>query len=204
MTSTDFSWQNLDDKLQQKPSLCFDQISAMSSSSSESESAQYSIIFDSADVTTAIIRTIEHLTVNQSRLKVLLVQETLRENFLVELNENIQRIPFADAGKNKSDYSAVTKMYGGTILQSVDWRVTFIVDVPAHVAHESTDVVVVQFFRTAKEGVQLANALEGAAVVSLWTEKISLAYEVVAKLNAVAILLNTNDSGEVIIGRANE
>lgn len=165
------------------------------------------VIFDTADIASAI----DELIFNQIdrtwspwRIQSVYIQESLRndvENLLTQerLNAKCSTIK----SKLSEDYpeknQELAKKYGGRILSSDNETVHFLFDVPPKYFPQSTDKsfahipVSVNYFRTAKEAIQLLNADLGASkkhITSIWTGDIQLFYEAAIGLNAKIVWSN--------------
>lgn len=134
------------------------------------------IIFDSADVACAFSQLEVADKTNPWRIRECWLQEKLRDKF-TDRFPNVVQSPDAEIA------DAVAR-YGGQLLVSAAATVPLVVGVPAAQwpPHLADRAVLVHFFRTANELLKLFVPTDSC---SIWTENVSLAYELVARLKGV-------------------
>ncbi|XP_031638506.1 uncharacterized protein LOC116350734 [Contarinia nasturtii] len=157
------------------------------------ESSQ--IIFDSADVTSAIDALISNLsdrTRSPWRIGSVYVQESLRNKMLDLLTE--ERLNAATNGTNERKQpngEDLAKKFGGKLICNKNGTICLLIDVPPKYI-QFTDTpfnqipIPVNFFRTTKEAIQLVKS----TAASIWTENIEIFYEVATELNATIVWSN--------------
>lgn len=166
------------------------------------------IIFDSADSASAIDQLIMNLsdrTQSLWRIQSVYVQESLRKNIHDQLTteklnatNNLQG-PIATVAEDQQKNAELAKRYGGKLVVNDINTICLLFDVPAkYVANcERTAFhqipVVVNFFRTTKELIQLMRTDFDANkqnLTSIWTENIGLFYEMAAEIESDVIWSN--------------
>lgn len=152
------------------------------------------IIFDSADYQSAFNILASAFNDNTSPWKIrsCWIQDTLKTKFFScfqsllpnarQLNSE-QKIEVENVLKK-------SKQFDAEIFQSEDKNAIFLVGLTKK--HIDSDLcVVVNFFRTAKEVVSLVQANDQTNSISLWSESISLAYDVSDKIDAENVWINS-------------
>ncbi|XP_053670263.1 uncharacterized protein LOC128720609 [Anopheles nili] len=164
------------------------------------------IVFDSSDLESASDRLALAWSTNNApwAIRNVLVQETVKEEFLLLVKSKLK--PFTDSQKQLLRDSLVkaleaAKSFGAMLTQNVsdasDIKPTlaFIPGVQYLLSGETTPyqpspIVAVDVFRTAKEAVSLANSNNGGSV-SVWTEELSLMFEVAYGLRSQTVWVNS-------------
>ncbi|XP_037043675.1 uncharacterized protein LOC119079719 [Bradysia coprophila] len=161
----------------------------------ESSSFCTQIIFDSADFQSAFntLATAFNDTTSPWKIRSCWIQDTLRQKFyncFPSLLTNARELN--DAQKLEvQNVLTQSKQFDATVFQSDDKNATFLVDLTKK--HIDSDLcVTVNFFRTPKEVVSLMQSTDNTNTVSLWSESISLVFDVADKLNAENIWINSN------------
>lgn len=166
------------------------------------------IIFDSADVASAIDELIICLSDRTSppwRIQSVYVQESLRNVICDTLTKerlnavsNGSIVPVSDAEQQK--IQDLAKRFGGTLLESDNKMIRLLLNVPPKylqpTENESihTIPVAINFFRTTKELIQLVKGdfdPKKEHFASVWTENIGLLYEVTAGISAKIVWNNS-------------
>lgn len=165
------------------------------------------IIFESGDIESAIDAFLVNLsdqTVAPWRIRSVYVQESLKNDLLSVLSvdrlNNVQRKQ--DKAKNTNVTEQLLKRFGGKAIESSDGAISLLLDVPAkyvpksHGPGEPSTLVCINFFRTPKEVVQLIEDNENSdcnvtQLSSVWTENVSLMYEMAANLKSTIIWGNS-------------
>lgn len=164
------------------------------------------IILDSGDLESAI----DAMFANQSdrtvtpwRINSIFVQETLRNQFYLSINDrlnalnHLQPSPVNRTNLNGGEF---TRKFGGKYIESNNKMIALIMEtLPKYIEASDDDEtpVAVNFFRTTKEVIQLINGDDGDRVAadsktaSIWTENISLLYELVNSLNVRCVWVNS-------------
>lgn len=147
------------------------------------------IIFDSADLKSAVDQLILNALdrTNIAKVRSVLVQESIRDSFQEQLKARADTFVASSSHQTlKDDLINLQREFGGELPRSI----------------ESADAAGVDFFRTPKEAIQLAKAnCPSTDTFSIWTEKISLAYEIRNNLNAKYTVLNLIYSSAYIESR---
>lgn len=164
------------------------------------------IVFDSGDIESAIDSMFANLTDRTNtpwRINSIYVQETLRNQFYLALNDRLRALnslqpsPVARSNLNGAELS---QQFGGKYIESDNKSIALLIETLPKYIEASDEVeppVVVNFFRTAKEVIQLMNDDDGGDValdhksVSIWTENISLLYELANSLNVRIVWVNS-------------
>lgn len=144
------------------------------------------IIFEFADLPSAmdaLFAECRHSSGSPWDIRVILVQESLREELIRRMNTN----RLDDNGKLILE-EVGTKM-GGRVFLNTETNIKFVFDVPPKYIN-SQDSICVNFFRTAAEVDQLVKVVP-CKLFSIWTEKIGLFYELANKLNGSIIWSNS-------------
>lgn len=164
------------------------------------------IVFESGDLESAVDTLFANLsdrTITPWRINSIYVQETLRNQFYLSINDrlnalnSLQQSPVGRSNLNGGD---LTQKFGGKYIESDNKLITLLIEtLPKYI--EATDddemPVAVNFFRTAKEVIQLVNGDDDDDVVldrksaSIWTENISLLYELANSLNVRCVWVNS-------------
>lgn len=166
------------------------------------------IIFDSADVSAAIDQLIINLsdrTRSSWRIQSVYVQESLKDRIYEMLTkEKLNATNYlagqnTTAGKDVRENEKLAKQYGGDLVTNDNATICLLFNVPAkYLANvERTRFyeipVVINFFRTTKELVQLMRTKSDPSdlqFTSIWTENIGLFYEVAADIESDIIWSN--------------
>lgn len=153
------------------------------------------IIFDSADFQSAfnVLASAFNDTTSPWKIRSCWIQDTLRQKFVNCFGSLLTNARELNAEQKSKVQNALTqsKQFDATVLQSEDKNATFLVDLTKK--HIDSDLcVMVNFFRTPKEVVSLIQATDNTNTVSLWSESISLAFDVADKLNMDNIWINSN------------
>lgn len=153
------------------------------------------IIFDSSDVKSAFAELGNAWQDNTApwRIRSCWIQESLKEKFFAEIQSAISTPDCYFERFQEDIISSVdkTRALGATVIQMPNKRSPAIVCGLTRKQYECEHLVFVNFFRTAKEVVSLVNA-ENIECMSLWTENISVAYEIADKLTSPNIWINSN------------
>lgn len=164
------------------------------------------IVFESGDLESAVDSLFANLsdrTVTPWRINSVYVQESRRDQFYLLINDRLNALnsghasPVARSNLNGVD---LTQKFGGKYIESDNKLIALLMEtLPKYV--ESRDdnelPVAVNFFRTAKEVIQLINGGDsGDATLdrksaSIWTENISLLYELANSLNVRIVWANS-------------
>lgn len=153
------------------------------------------IIFDSADYQSAFNVLAGAFSDNTSPWKIrsCWIQDTLKQKFFNSFQSLLTNARELN-DEQKTEVGNVirqSKQFDVTVFQSEDEGATFLVGLTKK--HIDSDLcVTVNFFRTPKEAVSLIQANDRTNSISLWSESISLAYDVADKLNAENIWINSN------------
>lgn len=153
------------------------------------------IIFDSADFQSAfsVLASAFSDTTSPWKIRSCWIQDTLRTKFVNSFQSLVK-----NAGQLNDDQKievdnilSKSKQFDATVFQSADKNATFLVGLTKK--HLNSNLcVVVNFFRTPKEVVSLVESTDQTNSVSLWTESISLAYDVADKLDVENVWFNSN------------
>lgn len=164
------------------------------------------IVFESGDLESAIDSLFENLsdrTITPWRINSIYVQETLRNQFYLSISDRLnalntlQPLPVARSNLNGGEW---TKKFGGKYIESDNKLIALLIEtLPKYVDASADDEVpvAVNFFRTAKEAIQLINGDDSGDVsldrrsASIWTENISLLYELANNLNVRNVWVNS-------------
>lgn len=143
------------------------------------------IIFDSADVACAFsqLETEVAASKNPWRIRDCWIQESLRDKFMDRFHADVS---------SSSDLVDVAARYGGQVIVAATGQMPLVIGVPAAQwpPHLADHVILVHFFRTAAEVLKLLGPTDSCSV---WTENVSLAYELVARLpNVPNVWINSN------------
>lgn len=165
------------------------------------------IIFDTADIDSAVDALIANLsdrTIAQWRIDNVYVQETLRIQFDVALTDRLNAFNSLQSSsilhENSADIKSMQK-FGSKYIESNNKLMGFLFEtLPKYVqqtANGAKPPVTINYFRTAKELGQLVAAdrnVDGVAVdfrsASIWTENVSLLYELANNLNVKIVWAN--------------
>lgn len=164
------------------------------------------IIFDSSDIDSAtdVLATAWENNSVPWRIRNVLVQESISETFIKTIENKIRSFDnillkdpvFIDSLKESLNSSS--KM-GFTVIQNEHDANEFkplIVMGPNRKYFDKDDspimspIILMNTFRTAKEAVALSKSTSRSGSASIWTENISLAYEVVNSLDASTVWIN--------------
>lgn len=153
------------------------------------------IIFDSADFQSAFnaLATAFNDTTAPWKIRSCWIQDTLQAKFISCFQSLLSTArPLNDGQKIElGNILTKSKQYDATVYQSEDKSATFLVGLTRkHI--ESDLCVLVNFFRTPKEVVSLIHTTDKTNSVSLWSESISLAYDVADKLDVGNVWINSN------------
>lgn len=164
------------------------------------------IVFESGDIESAIDSLFANLTdrtITPWRINSIYVQETLRNQFYLAINDRLKALnslqpsPVARSNLNGAELS---QKFGGKYIESNNKLIALLIEtLPKYIEASDDDEppVVVNFFRTAKEVIQLMNDDDCGDValdrktVSIWTENISLLYELANSLNVRIVWVNS-------------
>lgn len=164
------------------------------------------IIFDNGDYLSAFDALVTNLTepVNLPwRIKTVFIQETLREFFFdfVSADNSIFRNNTIKIEDELDDFGKEIKILikrtNGRLFQNVSETISLLVDVPTN--HITTSLsmqgsVAVNFFRTTKEICHRINNIKNVSTAvkyaSIWTENISVLYDVALNIRSSAIWNN--------------
>ncbi|XP_055305889.1 uncharacterized protein LOC129570343 [Sitodiplosis mosellana] len=157
------------------------------------------IIFESGDVTSALdelIMNVYDRTLSPWRIRSVYIEETLKNSIwdlLKSAANNIIGPKLTE--ENMKNCEELTKRFGGKFVNG------FLLDVPTKYLPQPTKQtdfnqipVVINFFRTTKEAIQLVNAdvqPDVKHITSIWTGNIEIYYELAAELNAEVIWSNS-------------
>lgn len=153
------------------------------------------IIFDSADFQSAftVLASAFDDTTSPWKIRSCWIQDTLRTKFFncfQSLLTNGRRLN-VEQKIEVENILTKSKQFDATVFQSEDKNCVFLVDLTRK--HIDSDLcVVVNFFRTPKEAVALVRANDSTNSISLWSESISLAYDVADKLDVENVWINSN------------
>lgn len=154
------------------------------------------IIFDSADYQSAfnVLGTAFKDNTAPWKIRSCWIQDTLQTKFLncfKSLLTNSAR-PLNDSQKIElENVLKKSEQYDAKVYQSQDKNATYLVGLTKK--HIDSDLcVVVNFFRTPKEVVSLVQSTDHTNSISVWTESISLAYDVADKFDAENVWINSN------------
>lgn len=164
------------------------------------------IIFDNGDYLSAFDALVANLAEPVRlpwRIKTVFIQETLREFFFdfVSADNSIFRNNTTKIAEELDDFgkelSVLIKRTNGKLFQNASNTITLLVDVPTNNITTSLSVqgsVTVNFFRTAKEICQRINSAKNVNTAvkftSIWTENISVLYDVALNIKSSAIWSN--------------
>lgn len=164
------------------------------------------IVFESGDLESAVDSLFENLsdrTITPWRINSIYVQETLRNQFYLSISDrlnalnSLQPSPIARSNLNGAEW---TQKFGGKYIESANKLIALLIEtLPKYVEASADDEapVAVNFFRTAKEAIQLINGDDSGDVAldrksaSIWTENISLLYELANSLNVRNVWVNS-------------
>lgn len=164
-------------------------------------SSNTQIIFDSADLSSALdalIMNLSDVTSSKHRIGFLFVQESLKDELFEMLCEDRLNAANQITAEFCEYYDKIDeklmKRFGGKMLSNKNGTIKFLFNIPPKVSKEhrfdNPFPVIVNFFRTAKEAVQLVKEIS-AEGISVWTENIGLFYEMAAQLKASIIWSNS-------------
>lgn len=161
------------------------------------------LIFESADVASSI----DELLINLSdrtwwspwRIRAVYIQESIRNTVLDLLSterlntvNSINNDLFTEERKRKNDELA--KRFGGKLLCSKNGTICLLLGVPPQYILQTAGEydfspipIAVNFFRTAKEAIQMTKT---SVCLSIWTENINVFYEVAAEVSANIVWSN--------------
>lgn len=153
------------------------------------------IIFDSADISSAFTELGKAWQDNKApwRIRSCWIQESLKEQFFTQIQscivtpENYFEIYQEDILKSVEKCQAL----GATVIQAPNKRSPLIVCGVTRKNINCDHLVLVNFFRTVKEAITLVNTDTNAVCSSIWTENISIAYEVANKLASLNVWINS-------------
>lgn len=182
--------------------------SASKSKNGERNMSCTQIIFDSADVASAIHELLINLsdrTWSDSRIQSVYVQESLKNVIFDELTKEHLNASTGTGGvfaseEDKTKNEELAKQYGGKLICSDNNTICLMFDVPpkylSQFAYKSFHQipVAINFFRTTKEVLQLLkNDYEPTKMqyTSIWTENIGVFYEVAAEINSKVVWSNS-------------
>lgn len=160
------------------------------------------VVFDSGDIESAtdilanawMYQTVPWIIRN------ILVQETIQEKFIQILESKLK--PFQDniayekqlrTAINKASAVGLRVIQNAKDLKELKPTIVFGSSVDFFLesgTYETAPIMVMNVFRTAKEAITMANKSNGGSI-SLWTEELSLAFEVAYALTAQTIWANT-------------
>jgi len=165
--------------------------------SSITKTSQYctQIIFDSADYLSAfnVLATAFNETTAPWKIRSCWIQDTLQSKFFSCFQSLLSNSrPLNDVQKTELNNILVkSKQYDCKVFQSEDKNATFLVGLTKkHI--DSNLGVLVNFFRTPKEVVSLVQTTDKTNSISLWSESVSLAYDVTDKLDVENVWINSN------------
>lgn len=156
------------------------------------------IVFESGDLESAVDALFANLsdrTITPWRLNSIYVQETLRNQFYSSINDRLKALNNLKSStivRSKFNGTELTQKFGGKYIESDDKSIALLIEtLPKYIETFNGDEspVGVNFFRTAKEVIQLVNDDDSRNITldqkfaSIWTENISLLYELVNSLN---------------------
>lgn len=154
------------------------------------------IIFDSSDVKSAFAELGNAWQDNTApwRTRSCWIQESLRDKFFAEIQSAMSpsEFYFENCRDDIISNVEISRTLGATVIQMPTKRSPAIVCGLTRKQIDCEHLVFVNFFRTAKEVVSLVNAEKNNDCVSLWTENISVAYEMADKLMSPNIWINSN------------
>uniref|UniRef100_A0A182PE12 Uncharacterized protein n=1 Tax=Anopheles epiroticus TaxID=199890 RepID=A0A182PE12_9DIPT len=164
------------------------------------------VVFESCDLESASDRLAIAWNTNHApwTIRNVLVQENVKDEFVQLVKGKLK--PFTDSQKQflKKSYEqalAAAKSYGAQLVQSdsdaseLKPMLAFVPGVQYLLssnpgAVQPSPIVAINAFRTAKEAVSLANSNNGGSV-SLWTEELSLTFEVAYGLRSQTVWVNS-------------
>uniref|UniRef100_A0A182YRU5 Aldehyde dehydrogenase domain-containing protein n=1 Tax=Anopheles stephensi TaxID=30069 RepID=A0A182YRU5_ANOST len=164
------------------------------------------IVFDSCDLESASDRLALAWTTNDApwAIRSVLVQETIKDEFVQLVKGKLK--PFTDEQSKflkNAQLKAIdaAKSVGAQLVQSdsdaseIKPMLAFVPGVQYLLSTNTgsvqpSPIVAVQAFRTAKEAISLANSANGGSV-SLWTEELSLTFEVAYGLRSPTVWVNS-------------
>lgn len=164
------------------------------------------IVFESGDLESAVDSLFANLsdrTITPWRINSVYVQESLRDQFYLLINDRLTALNSGHASpvaRSHLNGAELTQKFGGKYIESDNKLIALLMEtLPKYV--ESRDVdelpVVINFFRTAKEVIQLINGDDSGDVTldrrsaSIWTENVSLLYELANSLNVRIVWVNS-------------
>lgn len=154
------------------------------------------IIFDSADFQSAfnVLATAFNDATSPWKIRSCWIQDTLKTKFFNNFPSLLTNARHLSDEQKIEVENIVTKskQFDARVFQSDDKNATFLIGLTKK--HIDSDLcVVVNFFRTPKEAVSLVQATDRTNSISLWSESISLAYDVADKLESVEnVWINSN------------
>lgn len=166
------------------------------------------IVFESGDLESAVDSLFANLsdrTITPWRINSIYVQESLRNQFYLLINDrlkalnSLQSSPVAQTHLNGAE---LTQKFGGKFIESDNKLIALLIEtLPKYIEtleDDETELpVAVNFFRTTKEVIQLINGDDGDDIAldcqtaSIWTENISLLYELANGLNVRNVWVNS-------------
>lgn len=199
--SQESTWNNLN-KLLTENSINFDQnFITKPSKMSTTDQMICQIICDSGDLKTAISQLLIAILKNfdNGKLNAIYVQESISIEFLNELKVRLGKLPEHNSPLTNKVLLDLMKNFGGEIIVCSNAVHYLTVGIPvSHTQNLQIPISAIEFFRTPKDVLQLIkNDCKHITNFSIWTEKISLAYEIRDNLNAKIVLVNLiqlNDS----------
>lgn len=154
------------------------------------------IIFDSADISSAFTELGKAWQDNTApwRIRSCWIQESLKEQFFAEIQSCIVTAEKYFENYQEDIVSSVeqSRALGATVIQTPNKRSPALVCGVNRKNINCDHLVFVNFFRTAKDVITLVNADTNVVCSSIWTENISIAYEVANKLASLNVWINSN------------
>ncbi|XP_058118794.1 uncharacterized protein LOC131284456 [Anopheles ziemanni] len=164
------------------------------------------VVFDSADLESASDRLAAAWSTNDApwSIRSVLVQENIKDEFVLLVKSKLK--PFTEGQKHLLKHRFMTALAAAESLGSqlirndsdtseVKPTLAFVPGVqylvsPAESAVTPSPIVVLNAFRTAKEAISLVNSNNGGSV-SLWSEELSLTFEVAYGLRSQTVWVNS-------------
>lgn len=154
------------------------------------------IIFDSADISSAFTELGKAWQDNTSpwRIRSCWIQESIKDKFFAEIQSYIKTGDsyFENCQEDILNSANQCRALGATVIQTTNKRSPALVCGLSRKNINCDHLVFVNFFRTTKDLITLVNADKYAISSSVWTESISIAYEVANKVASLNVWINSN------------
>nr|KAG5703965.1 hypothetical protein BaRGS_020562 [Batillaria attramentaria] len=156
------------------------------------------IVFENSDLDSVVEGVVDNIWSNQCQVNTagsrLLVHEPVAERLARKLRQRLETVKVGDSLDKLSDIGALTCDWMPNVIEQ------FVDEARQEGAQFLGPVVALIPFRTAKEAIALANNSAYAMAASVWTESVTLAFEVGSLLQAGTVWINCHNVSDAAAG----